>query len=142
MEGIMFEKILVAFDASEQSRRALDVAQDLAHHYHSSLCILHAYPHVADYLGSPIYDEVFRASSNHGQELLDAACSALDPAIKVDTQLLEGPPAPAILRVAQAEGCDLIVMGSRGNNGVVSLLLGSVSDAVNHRAHCPVMVIH
>lgn len=37
-------------------------------------------------------------------------------------QLLEGPPAQAILRVAEEENFDLIVMGSRGHSPLVGLL--------------------
>jgi nucleotide-binding universal stress UspA family protein len=46
------------------------------------------------------------------------------------------------LRVAETEGYDLIVMGSRGHSPMVNLVLGSVSSAVSHKAHCPVMIIH
>jgi nucleotide-binding universal stress UspA family protein len=33
-------------------------------------------------------------------------------------------------------------MGSRGHSPMVNLVLGSVSSAVSHKAHCPVMIIH
>jgi nucleotide-binding universal stress UspA family protein len=138
----MFEKILVAVDGSECAHRALDAAIDLAQHYHSRLCLLHAFPPVADFLGSPTYERMVASSTMNGQELLDTLRAEVDNTVPVDTQLLEGPAASAILRVADTEGYDLIVMGSRGHNPMVSLLLGSVSNAVAHRSHCPVMVIH
>ena len=52
-----------------------------------------------------------------------------------------GDPVEEIIRTAKIEVCDLIVLGSRGLNGLQSVLRGSVADHVTHRAHCPVLVI-
>lgn len=138
----MFHKILVAVDGSDHSHKAVTVATDLARRYHSSLCLLHAFPHVADYLGSPLYDQRVNQSTLNGQVLLEQMKDEIAATVPVETQLIEGPPAPAILRVAETEGYDLIVLGSRGQPAVVSMLLGSVSRAVTQQAHCPVLVVH
>ncbi len=52
-----------------------------------------------------------------------------------------GQPASEIVRVAEEEGCDLIVLGSRGLSGVQAFLLGTASDCVAHHARCPVLVV-
>ncbi len=52
-----------------------------------------------------------------------------------------GDPAEVITSVAQKEGFELIVTGSRGAHGIGGLFLGNVSDRVVHRAHCPVLVV-
>ncbi len=57
------------------------------------------------------------------------------------TDLLEGPAADAILRAAEAQHADLIVMGSRGLGGIQALL-GSVSSQVMRQAACPVVIAH
>ncbi len=57
------------------------------------------------------------------------------------TDLLEGPAADAILRAAEAQHADLIVMGSRGLGGIQALL-GSVSTQVMRQAACPVVIAH
>jgi len=72
----------------------------------------------------------------------DAARREVGETMRVETQLIEGPPAPAILRVAQEEGFDLIVLASRGLGQISGLLLGSVSSAVAQRAHCAVLIVH
>lgn len=138
----MFRKILVAVDGSEQADAALRVAIDLAQHYRVSLCLLHAFPHVSDMLGAPQYEHLLAARSIMGETVLHGALSQVGEAVPVDTQLIEGPPAQAILRVALEDGCDLIVLGSRGRGQISGLLLGSVSSVVAQRAHCPVLIVH
>ena len=46
-----------------------------------------------------------------------------------------------ILETAKAEGCDLIVMGSHGRQGVKALILGSVAQKVLTHAHIPVLIV-
>jgi len=138
----MFQKILVAVDGSQQSDAALAVAVDMARRYGGSLCLLHAFAHVSDLLGMPQYEHLLEARSALGQLVLDNAQARVGNVVAVGTQLIEGPPAPAILRVAAEDGCDLIVMGSRGHGQLAGLLLGSVSSAVAQRAECPVLIVH
>ena len=53
----------------------------------------------------------------------------------------DGDVADSIVAAAEAEGADLIVVGTRGRAGVERSILGSVSDQVIRHAHCPVMVV-
>ena len=138
----MFRKLLVAIDGSEQSNAALHVAVDLARHYRASLGLLHAFPHVSDLLGTPQYESLVAARSAIGEALLDAARRLAGDAVPVETQLIEGPPAQAILRVAQEDGYGMIVMGSHGRGQIAGILLGSVSSVVAQRAQCPVLIVH
>ena len=62
--------------------------------------------------------------------------------VELEDALIEGPAAPAILRIAADERCDMIVMGSRGHGQLSGLLLGSVSSVVAQRAECPVLIVH
>jgi nucleotide-binding universal stress UspA family protein len=138
----MFRKILVAVDGSQHSSRALRFADDLARHYKTPLMVLHAFPHVSDLLGTPQYERVLEARALIGEQVLASARAQLSERVSVETQLIEGPPAPAILRVAAEESCDLIVIGSRGHGQLAGILLGSVSSVVAQRANCPVLIVH
>lgn len=138
----MFRKILVAIDGSRHASDALALAVDMAKRYGASLTLLHAFPHVSDLLGTPQYEHLLEARSVIGRTLLEGARAQVGGEVPAETQLIEGPPAPAIVRVAAEDGCDLIVIGSRGRGQVAGLLLGSVSSAVAQRAHCPVLIVH
>jgi len=138
----MFRNILVAVDGSRHASDALDLAIDLAKRYQATLTLLHAFPHVSDLLGTPHYEHLLAARTLIGEQLLESARTQVGDATPVETHLIEGPPAPAILRVADDERVDLIVMGSRGHGQIGGLLLGSVSNAIAQRARCPVLIFH
>jgi nucleotide-binding universal stress UspA family protein len=60
---------------------------------------------------------------------------------KMRTRVEDGDPAQRILKAAEAENADLIVMGSRGFSDLKGLVVGSVSHKVSHLATCPVMSV-
>jgi nucleotide-binding universal stress UspA family protein len=55
--------------------------------------------------------------------------------------LTDGEPYAEILRVAEDDGCDLIVMGTHGRTGLRRLLMGSVAEQVLRQASCPVLTV-
>ena len=61
--------------------------------------------------------------------------------VTVDFLVWEGDPGESIIEAAQAEGADLIVVGSHGRGAVGRFLIGSVSDHVVRNAPCPVLVV-
>jgi nucleotide-binding universal stress UspA family protein len=71
----------------------------------------------------------------------DAAQKLREAGVDILVEVLEGPPANAILNVADVRQCDLIIVGSRGHGSLASLLLGSVSHRVLSHARVPVMVV-
>ena len=74
------------------------------------------------------------------EEARDRAGVALGAEIRGRTE--SGNAAEEILKVAEAEGADLIVMGSRGLGGLKSLLVGSVSQKVSHLANCTCITVN
>ena len=55
--------------------------------------------------------------------------------------IIEGQPAKEILRLAEEQSVDLIVMGTLGRSGIEKFLLGSVADKVIRGSSIPVMVV-
>ena len=66
--------------------------------------------------------------------------SGLD--VNISYKIAEGSPAKAILKVAEEEDIDLIVISSSGKTGFDKIIMGSVADKVVNSAKCAVLVIH
>ena len=60
---------------------------------------------------------------------------------RVTTQVVEGNPANKIVALAEAEGADMIFLGSRGLGDAKGLLLGSVSHKAMHLAPCTCVAV-
>ena len=142
MKELRFRKILLPVDGSEASTRAAEVAGGLALASGGELVLQHSHKHIADFIGEPYYQHLFDRLQRETRDLLAPYRERLDIAgIRYDERVLDGDPADDICTVAQVEGCDLIVLGTRGAAGVTGLLLGSVSHKVSGRAPCPVLTV-
>ncbi|HFQ95629.1 MAG TPA: universal stress protein [Anaerolineae bacterium] len=139
----MFDKILVAVDRSPATEKAVKYGIDLAKLTGAQALIVHAYPKIPDYLGEPNLSQTISRHLERAEELVNPIVERFQAeGVDAIPEILEGPPADAILRVAKAREADLIVMGARGLGSVASLLLGSVSQKVIAHAECPVFVVH
>ncbi|HEY83962.1 MAG TPA: universal stress protein [Chloroflexi bacterium] len=137
----MFNKILLATDGSENAAQALEYAKGLAKCHRAKVFVVYVFPKVPDFLGEPSYSNALSKNIARGEEIIADLLHKLQEAgLEVKSEILEGPPADAILRVADVRQCDLIVMGNRGHGQVSSLLVGSVSHKVIAHAKVPVLI--
>jgi nucleotide-binding universal stress UspA family protein len=73
---------------------------------------------------------------------MDEVCAiAAESDVPVETTIVEGTPSREIVRFAEREGCDLVVMGTRGRGGIDRLLLGSVAEKVVRASEVPVLTV-
>jgi nucleotide-binding universal stress UspA family protein len=139
----MFKNIVLAFDGSEYSHKALRCAKSLTERFEATLWLVHVFPNTSELLGYDDYEKLFSKRKSTAQAVLDDARQKLGRiTFTVQDELQEGPEAEAILKVAENHAADLIVMGTRGLGAVKGFLVGSVSRKVIHYAACPVMVVH
>lgn len=134
------KKILVPVDFSESSETALDWATVLARDTGATLLIIHVET-VPLTTGGGEY--IYAIPEPPTQELLERLNKVVpkDASIPVVHRLLAGDPADAIIRAAESDEADLIVMGTHGRRGITRLLMGSVAEAVVRRATCPVLTV-
>ncbi len=88
------------------------------------------------------YDQDVDAARVEAAAQAEAAVQRLTAAGRPATgEMMEGDPAGEIVRTADARGCDLIVVGTRGLSGMSRLLLGSVAGNVTGHATSSVLVV-
>lgn len=138
---MMFAKLLVAYDGSDNSRRALEVAVDLAVRYGARLQVAKVVD-LASLMGLEVKEEVIdELRSKAEREVHDAVEFVRSKGIDADGSVLVGDPVGSIVELAQEMGVDLIVTGSRGLSKLKRILLGSVSTGILTEARCSVLVV-
>lgn len=138
----MFENILLAVDGSDHALKAAKLAGDLARLSGGKLRVLTVYDDVPSYLGEPNLSQVIAKRTEQAEQVLDSTTKEIgDIPGGCETDILSGDPAKAILRAVDTFNIDLIIMGTRGQGDIKSLLLGSQSHKVVSAAPCPVMLV-
>jgi len=141
------KRILHASDFSPASRSALKVARDLARALKAQLILCHAYEALPPFSGEPsipsnLFSQMMTSAREEATRQLEKlAKAARGNGIRVSTVLVEGPPAPAVIRVAKRKGAQLIVVGTHGRTGVPRMLMGSVADRIVRLSPCPVLTV-
>lgn len=136
----MFKHILVAIDGSTYSQLALPAAIEVARKFDSEILVLHVSEHDRGRAAAFTLETPAEATVMVG----DAVNTARKAGITTTGRLRDvaaGHVANAILETAEANGIDLIVMGSRGLSDVQGLMLGSVTHKVMQIADVPVLVV-
>ena len=136
--GESFRSIVVALDGSPHAWRAFELAASLAARTNAQLTLVYAWAPISAVRGQPYLDDAVSERIAVGEQIL-AAAKRLVPQLEVESEILEGPAAAAIVRVAETHRADLLVMGARGL-GPLRSALGSVSQRVLHDAPCPVLI--
>jgi nucleotide-binding universal stress UspA family protein len=139
----MNSTVIVGYDASPWSDRALDEAASEAAARDGGLVIVHAFhwlmpaaPTALTPLGA---EQSTRKIAEEIAEEGAAKVRSRYPGMSVQTRVEVGH-APHVLAEASRDA-DLLIVGNRGRGGFAELLLGSVSKRVLGRASCPVIVV-
>lgn len=139
----LYKHILLAVDFSEHGKQVLSKAQQMAEQNQAQLSLVHVVEDlpITDAAYGPIPFDV-----DLTQEWLDASKQRLiklgaELAIPEEHQWLEmGSAKLEIVRIAEENSVDLIVVGSHGRHGL-ALLLGSTANGVLHHAKCDVLAV-
>ncbi len=141
----MYERILVPLDGSAHSELALDTAIEIARRCGAKLILVrvaghpvtHFYVEATDVVAIPNDDSV-----EHSAAYLAEISRRLDAeGIASDFFIGQGMAADEILRQAEANKVNLIVIATHGRSGLGRWMLGSVADRVSQGAHVPVLLV-
>ena len=124
--------IVVGYNESDPSDRAIERAGEMSRLYGARLVVTSVIPVLIS--GGEGADD--------GSDLRKAGSLLAEMGIEAELVEAVGDPAEAIVRVAEAHHADLIVVGTREPSMVERLLGHSVSEAVQRRSHCDVLIVH
>ncbi len=126
-------KVLVAYDGSEQARRALDWAAHMAQG--ATVGVISVAPTLADAVDPTSDADEHRQQLNEAVALLDALGVGSTTILKV------GNPAEEIINTAADGRFDVIIVGIHGMGAIERFLIGSVADRLVRYATVPVLVV-
>ena len=143
----MFTRILIPTDGSDLANKAAKNALEMAKLQGASVVgvyVIDPFPYIglgeASALGLQAYMEEVQVAAQSALTQIRAEAEALGVRYQGDT-IERSATYEGILDTAEAEHCDLIVMGSHGRQGMKSLILGSVTQKVLTHSKLPVLVI-
>jgi nucleotide-binding universal stress UspA family protein len=153
------KKILYATDLTKNSAYAFFYAADMAQKYNASIIILHTIPPITPRIyseGGFGIEEMMKESKQQERaedieeikKNIQAFCRKVEnqmgcPCVQLVSEILVpiGYPVEEILKVADDDGCDAIVLGTHGKGFLRQTFLGSVAGSVLERTRKPVFII-
>ncbi len=139
-----YQHILLATDFSEHADFVAERAKDLTDRYQAALSVLHVVDNLP--VTDPIYGPIIPFDIDLTERLISASREKLAQiAEKLDIPenrrwVEVGSPKAEIVRVAELEKVDLIVVGSHSRKGM-GILLGSTASSVILHAKCDVLAV-
>ncbi len=139
-----YQHILLATDFSEHAELVAERAKDLTDRYQAALSILHVVDNLP--VTDSVYGPILPFDVDLTEQLISASREKLAQlgeklAIPENRRWVEvGSPKAEIVRVAELEKVDLIVLGSHSRKGL-GILLGSTASSVILHAKCDVLAV-
>jgi len=152
MITIDYKKIMIATDGSDCANLAIEKGMELARLSGGTVYAVYvmstAYLPTMDSSAyffvdtNPSWESIREALKNQGQQAVNYIKKLGETkGIKVESILLEGYPSDELIRYAEENEMDIVVMGTLGKTGVNRILLGSVAGNLVRHSKIPVMVV-
>ncbi|MGJ8615305.1 MAG: universal stress protein [Sulfitobacter sp.] len=147
----MITKILVGYDGSDASDRALQFACDIATKFGATIEVSHTPKDETAAYAAEAISGFYIGPNVAREETLKAAAEKMAEKARsvaadcghqgLEVHIGHGNPADDLLARAKADGIDLIVTGRRGLGDLRGLLLGSTSHGISAKAECAVLTV-
>ena len=140
------DKILLAVDFSDSSQHACEHALMLARKFNSRLIVIHVINEPVDLRGFYVphisFDRLEQEIEEGARKMMEKfSANVMGDYANVETSIVSGIPYDEILKKAEAENVDLIVLGTHGRAGIDHFLFGSTAERVVRTAQCPVLTV-
>jgi nucleotide-binding universal stress UspA family protein len=136
-----YRSLLVPFDGSESSKKALGRACDLSKSDGSELSVLYVIPRYEEMMDFFKTDTVKKSLYQEAEKIVDAAKKlAVGQGVQIKALVQEGHADVKITEIADKMKHDLIVVGTHGWRGVNRAIMGSTAERIIAHAPCPVLI--
>lgn len=137
-----YKSILVPFDGSEFSKKALERACELSKIDGAEITVLYVIPRYEEMIEFLRTESIERAMTEEAERILDGARTiASQTGVTIATTIKEGRAGDKIIEIANTLKNDLIVIGTYGWKGVSRAIMGSTTERVIMNASCPVLTV-
>jgi nucleotide-binding universal stress UspA family protein len=137
----MYDSILLPFDGTEGTAEALHHVGELAHWADATVHVLYVADTARDSV-TVVDGDTVDVLVRKGEDIVEEAAQTLETlGVSYDTDVVQGNPAPTIVEYAERYGQDLVVMPTRGHEGISRYLRGSVSETVVRLSSGPVLTV-
>ncbi len=144
MTSKLYKKILIATDGSEYTKNSIDYGIDLAKNVDAKLHVIYVID-TAAFASIPMdaaWESMYSLLKQEGDEATKYVSDKAEAeGIEVEAVTVEGHPAEEIIKYAEKNSINLIVMGTLGKSGLDRFLLGSVAEKVVRTSKIPVLVV-
>ena len=148
---MIIKKILVPYDGSPLSKKALELAKDIARNFTAELTlfmVIPVYYPISDSIFSGVavanYQQIVKELKKEGEkEISKTTEKCREQGVKTSYKIVNDDTSFAILKEAKKSKIDMIIMGSRRLTGISAIKrLGSTARYVSEHAKCPVTIVH
>ncbi len=141
----MIKKILLPTDFSEGSKNALPYAMELAKQYNASLYLIHVIYDLSQASGLHVphvnLDQLYLEIEATAKKELERFGLEELRGLNVHREIIRGVPYEEIIKFAEKNQIDLIVIGTHGRKGLEKVFFGSTAEQVVRRAPCAVLTV-
>jgi nucleotide-binding universal stress UspA family protein len=137
-----YKSILVPFDGSQFSKKAIERACELSRMDNAEITVLYVIPRYEEMVEFFKTESIKQNLYQEARKIIDEAKKiAVSSGVSISTTIQEGQVAEKIIETANALKNDLMIMGSYGWRGVNKAIMGSTTERVIMNASCPVLVV-
>ena len=150
-----YKKILVPYDGSKYSKKALNEAMEISKKFFSVIYIVNVINVALDTSTNILHSlankklrkltrEFLESENLHTNAVLkNKMKSCMKVGVEVRCEVIVGNPTDSLLRFSKNHKIDLVVLGSKGLTKIRKIMaLGSVSRKISEEARCPVLIVH
>ncbi|HYA88722.1 MAG TPA: universal stress protein [Nitrospirota bacterium] len=136
-----YHSLLVPFDGSESSKKALGRACELSKTDRSELSVLYVIPRYEEMMDFFKTESVKKSLYQEAEKIIEVAKKmAAGQGVEIKAVVQEGHAADKVVEIADKMKHDLIIVGTHGWRGVNKAIMGSTAERIIAHASCPVLI--